>query len=189
MKIVMIALFLLKGTLGFCQFDFYDMGSPNSYNQQAKQIAKHSVKIIQTESYLESKNIGNGTTYYDTLGRITCYDNSDSTKRIYYSGVFHYDSSLLKPKKMVGVHLILGGKYEVTFNSVYENGLLISDSSDKSMCKVYYDYDTLGRDIKELSVFNNSDRTRTILKGYTNSKIAWVKDYFRKNGQEYLDSH
>lgn len=189
MKILIIALFLLKSTLGICQFDFYDMGSPNSYNQQHKEITKHSIKSTQIESYMESKNIGNGTTYYDTLGRMTCYDNSDSTKKIYYSGVFYYDSFLLKPKKMVGVHLILGGKYEVTFNSVYKKGLLISDSSDKSMCKVYYDYDTLGRDIKELSVFNNSDRKRTILKGYTNNKIAWVKDYFRKNGQEFLDSH
>jgi hypothetical protein len=189
MKILMIALFLFKSTVGICQFDFYDMGFPNIYNQQHKETAKHSIKSIETESYMDSKNIGNGTTYYDTLGRITCYDNSDSTKRIYYSGIFYYDSSLIKPKKIIGCHLILGGKWEVTFNSVYEKGLLISDSSDKSMCKIHYEYDTLGRDIKELSVFNNSDKTRTILKGYTNNKIAWIKDYFRKAGQEYLDSH
>jgi hypothetical protein len=189
MRLFLISFFLLKSTIGICQFDFYDMGNPNSYNQKHKEFVKHSIKTIQTESFFDSKNIQNGISYYDRLGRISCYDNMDSMYKTYYSGLYNYDSNLLKPKKMVGTHLILGGKFEINFNSVYEKGLLIRDSSDKSLCKVYYEYDSLGRDIKELSVFNNSDKTRSILKGYTNNKIAWVKDIFRKNGHEYVDSH
>jgi hypothetical protein len=187
MRILLVALFILKSTLGICQYDLYEMGSPKSYNNNSKKIINHSIRIIKSETYIEGKFMGNSFSYYDTLGRISCYDNSDSTNKIYYSGFLNYDSTLENPKKFIGFGHNPNGKFELNFISKYQNQLLISDSSDLYKNKVAYQYDSLGREINELCFFNNNERS--LLKGYSNNKLAWVKDVFKKNGKEYLDSH
>ena len=154
-------------------------------------ISNHSISSCQIENYFESRFIGSGVTYFDSLGRQYCYDVFDSLGKINYTGHYYYDSSTLKPKKFVGILHSSVGKYEENFSPVYKAGLLQIDSSDKMGGTIYLFYDTLGREIKQVTSFKDSNHVRTVSKGYSqlSNKPIWLKDYMRKNGRDYLDSH
>lgn len=191
MKIVLIFLILFNGLTVQSQYSMYPAGDPRILISDSKYVSNHSILSRQSESYIDSKLDGGGITYFDTLGRVYCYDNFDSLRNIRYTGFYYYDSILVKPKKFIGILHSSVNRYEENFYRVFDGELLMIDSSDRSFGTTYFFYDRLGREIKQVGIFKDSNWVRTILKGYSDlsNNLIWYKDYFRKNGKEYLDSH
>lgn len=191
MKIILLFLILVKSLAVQSQFSIYPASDPRSFIVDTKFISSHSISSFQSESYISSKFMGSGITYFDSLGRLYCYDSFDSLGKVRYTGHYYYESKLTKPNKFIGILHSSVIRYEENFYPVYEWELLKTDSSDQNFGTTYFFYDSLGREIKQVSIFKDSNRVRTILKGYSDlsNNLIWLKDYFKKNGNEYLDSY
>ena len=137
MKIILIFLFLIQCLPARSQYSIYPTSDPRSFIVNSEFISNHSISSCQIENYFESRFIGSGVTYFDSLGRQYCYDVFDSLGKINYTGHYYYDSSTLKPKKFVGILHSSVGKYEENFSPVYKAGLLQIDSSDKMGGTIY----------------------------------------------------
>jgi hypothetical protein len=191
MRSLLITILIIQNFVCLSQYASYSYPDPVSKLSNALFIKNQKIIILVSESQIGSKLQSISISYFDSLGRIVCYDNFDSSGKVYYTGNYFYDGYIFKAKKFIGIHHLSGKSYTEEFYRLYKNGNLVKDSSNKMLGTNYYEYDSLGREIKCITKFHNSNHFRTIYKGYlgNTNNLLWQKDIMSRGDIKHLDSH